>query len=427
GRVTARVGMAVQAIGVAGQMHGLVLVDSSGMPVRDAVLWPDQRAVGVLDVFTGFDAGRPGELGNPIAAGMAGPILLWLSRNEPESLGAGTVAVQPKDWLRMQLCDGGALTDPSDASATLLYDVLADGWSDELRKELGLRRDLLPRIVPSDQVAGFLRKDLADELNLPADIPVVVGAGDAPAALLGAGIEEPGRMLINAGTAAQALTPLPSPTIPPADLLGVHQYRSATDMTPWYAMASMVNAGLALSWVRRIVGFEWEQVYRLGDQALNRDDDPLFLPFLSTERDPWADNSRGGVWSGLNLGHDREALARSAVLGVALYLGLRVRRLMALTQEGSVMMAGGATRHLEWVELMATILGRKVAIAPDSHMTVRGAAQLAARGVGKAIPHPQVAHVVEPRLDDDVEGPMSAFEAAVRGDDRAAQEGHTSG
>ena len=134
----------VVALGLSGQMHGVALSDAAGNPTRPAVLWADTRSAGLLDRYRELDAGLRGRLANTLAAGMAGPSLLWLRDEEPEAHRAARWALQPKDWLRVWLT-GQSFSEPSDASATLLYDLQADGWSEQVIKVLGLRTDLLPR------------------------------------------------------------------------------------------------------------------------------------------------------------------------------------------------------------------------------------------------------------------------------------------
>lgn len=412
-RVTASHGPTVAAVGVVGQMHGVVPVDDQGRPVRDAVLWPDHRADSVLEDFARFDDQHVGVLGNPLVPGMAGPILTWLTRNEPDSLKDAHRVVQPKDWLRMQLCDAEALTDPSDASATLLYDVRRDDWSADICEAVGVDRDLLPGIYPSSSVAGSLDPAVSERLNL-GDIPVVVGSGDAAAALLGAGIEEPGVALINIGTGGQVMTPMDSPVAGRLVGPGIHQYRSASKATPWYSMAAVANAGLALGWVREIVGYDWDQIYDTAGAVLDSHAvDPVFLPFLAGEREPSHDALKGAAWNGLTLAHDREALVRSALRGVAFYLGSRAKALMDITGVSAAIMSGGAARHVQWVELLATILDLDITVSTDKHLSVRGAARLAARGVGHDLPAPLAGEKVSPRLDADIDGQLEAFDETV--------------
>lgn len=413
-RVTASHGRSVTAAAIAGQMHGVVLVDGRGRPVRDAVLWPDQRAASVLDDFVAFDDRHPGVLGNPIVPGMAGPILAWLERHEPDRLRQATLVVQPKDWLRMQLCGAYPVTDPSDASATLLYDVAADAWSWAVCDAVGIDRQLLPEVAPSSRVVGAVDPAVAQDLNLSDDVSVVVGSGDAGAALLGAGIEVPGTALVNTGTGGQIMTPVEAPASGRHLGPGIHQYRSASEATEWYAMAAVANVGLALAWVRDIIAFEWDEMYAAADSVYGTaDSDPMFLPFFSGEREPSREIAKGGSWSGLSRSHDREALARSAVRGVAFYLGIRARTLMDLTGVSAAVMSGGAVRHRHWVELLATILDRDVTVA-DAHLTVRGAARLAARGVGSDLPDPEPGRSVEPYPDPHLETSLRAFEEATK-------------
>lgn len=411
--VTESHGRDVTAVGLGGQMHGVVLIDREGRHVRPAVLWPDHRATTVLDRFSRFDHDHPGVLGNPLVPGMAGPILAWLAEHEPDSVRNADAVVQPKDWLRMKLTRTGAATDPSDASATLLYDVSSDSWSDELSDVVPMRHDQLPPIVDSDAVVGFLDDTVAEELNLQR-IPVVAGAGDAAAALLGAGIEEPGTALVNIGTGGQIMTPIPGPAGGKGLGPGLHQYRSASNATAWYAMAAIANAGLALDWVRTMAGYSWDQLYETAAGVfLSPDQDPTFMPFLTNERHPSHDAPTGAAWTGLGLEHDAEALVRSALRGVALYLGHRARALMELANASVAVMSGGSARHDEWVVVLATILGRDIAVSPDMHLTVRGAARLAARATGADFIDPPPGRLVSPRTDVDVESLLRSFEDAV--------------
>lgn len=412
-KVTADHGSRIEAVGLAGQMHGVVLIDEAGRPVRNAVLWPDHRAESQLAVFRRFDGEHGGVLGNPIVPGMAGPILAWMARHEPHSLRAAVGVVQPKDWLRMQLCRSAAFTDPSDASATLLYDVVADDWSVDLCREIGIDAAMLPPIGCSDQSVGVLDAEVAGMLGL-REIPVVMGAGDAAAALVGAGVERPGTALINTGTGGQVMTPMATSAVAGGVGPGIHQYRTASQAPQWYAMAAVANGGLALGWVRKMVGYDWDRVYSLAGSVLEHGaSDPTFLPFLAGEREPGRDDPVGAAWRGLKLAHDPDALVRSALRGVAFYLGLRARALIELTGVSRAVVSGGSTRHPDWVELLATVLGTDVAIAPDMHLTVRGAARLAARGVGHDFPTPVDGSEVSPRRDVDVTELLRDFDDMI--------------
>lgn len=377
----------VRAIGLSGQMHGLVLTDSGNRPVRNAILWPDRRATAEVKVFAEVDAASPGSLANPLVPGMPGPMLLWLKAHEPHIWRVIKHVVSPKDWVRSRLIgSGNVATDPSDASATLLWDVRIDDWSPDVLRTLDLDRSKLPRIVGSDQVVGTLSGQAAGELGLEEGLPVAAGAGDAAAALLGLGVESPGTVVLNVGTAGQALGVVGDA---PRDLAHAlyAQYHTAGSDSAWYAMAPVLNAGLALNWVRTVLAMEWEDLFGEAGHALTKvPSDPRFVPYLAGERDPAIGLDARGAWFGLSVSHDRAALARSALVGVGSYLAHRTRLLVGLIGGRRIVLSGGSTRNLDWAQLLTTLIGQEVDIAVDANASVRGAAILAARSQGGDIP-----------------------------------------
>ncbi|MDQ3496396.1 MAG: FGGY family carbohydrate kinase, partial [Actinomycetota bacterium] len=253
-----RWGAEVTALGLSGQMHGVVLTDERGLPLRPAVLWADARSSAELAAYRGLvdeDLGR--RLANPPAVGMAGPSLLWLRDHEPDAYTSARWALQPKDWLRMRLT-GEAATEPSDASATLLYDLLSDDWSYAAAEALGLRAELLAPLVPSACIAGTLEEEAAGDLGLREGLPVAAGAADTAAAMLGTGLLRPGPVQLTVGTGGQVVTPKEGPDPDPHGR--THLYRAAVPGL-WYSMAAVQNAGLALEWVRKMLGASWNDVY----------------------------------------------------------------------------------------------------------------------------------------------------------------------
>lgn len=377
----------VQAIGLSAQMHGLVLTDSSNRPVRNAILWPDRRATAEVKVFAELDAATSGSLGNPLVPGMPGPMLLWLKAHEPHTWRAISHIVAPKDWVRSRLIGGGVTaTDPSDASATLLWDVRVDDWSSDVLQTLGLDRSFLPPVVASDHVVGTLSGSAAAELGLEEGLPVAAGAGDAAAALLGLGVESPGAVVLNVGTAGQALGVVGGePADLPHDLYA--QYHTAGAESTWYAMAPVLNAGLALNWVRTVLAMDWEDLFGEAEDALTKvPEDPRFVPYLAGERDPAIGLDARGAWLGLSVSHERASLARSALVGVGSYLAHRTRTLVDLIGGTRIVLSGGSTRNLDWAQLLTTLIGREVDLAVDTNASVRGAAILAARSQRGDIP-----------------------------------------
>jgi xylulokinase len=376
----------VGGIGLSGQMHGVVLSDSGGQPLRPAVLWADTRSREQLDAYRALDGRLLHALANPPAVGMAGPTLLWLRDGEPEVYEAAALALQPKDWVRLRLT-GEARSEPSDASATLLYDLGADRWSDAVVEALGLRRDLLAPLVPSGAVAGGLAPEAAKALGLPAGLSVAAGAADAAAAALGSGLLGPGPVQLTVGTGGQILAPRRDPVADPHGR--THLYRAAHDEPSgrYYAMAAVQNAGLALRWALRLLRVNsWNLAYREAFSAPPGSDGVLFLPYLSGERTPHFDPDARGAWIGLGLSHERAHLLRAALEGVAYSLREALEALEATgVQAPELRLAGGGTLREPWRQMLADVLGRPLLLLPRSaaaSASARGAALLAGIAAG---------------------------------------------
>src|ERR687896_276230 len=353
-----RRGAEVTALGLSGQMHGVVLADELGLPLRSAVLWADARSGAELEAYRRLDEDLGRRLANPPAVGMAGPSLLWLRDHEPDAYTSARWALQPKDWLRMRMT-GEAATEPSDASATLLYDLLADDWAYGVVEDLGLRAELLAPLVLSARVAGTLKGEAADDLGLWEGLPVAAGAADTAAAMLGTGLVRPGPVQLTVGTGGQVVTPRREPEPDPYGR--THLYRAALPGL-WYSMAAVQNAGLALEWVRKVLDISWKEVYEEAFAVPPGSGGVTFLPYLSGERTPRFDPGARGVWTGLGLDHTRGHLLRAALEGVAFALR---EALEALEDQGitarELRLAGGGTGGGSggpWRQLLADVLGR---------------------------------------------------------------------
>ncbi len=369
----------VQAIGLSGQMHGLVLCTADGEALRPAILWADTRSSPELAAYRSLSKEQRQTLANPLTTGMAGPSLLWLKRHETATYHAADWALQPKDWLRLRLC-GEAASEPSDASATLLYDLFADNWAFEIIAALGLRKELLPRLIPSGAVAGYLSAEAAKELGLPAGLPVAAGAADTAAAMLGSGLLKPGVMQLTIGSGAQIVVAKNNALADPK--LITHLYRAAAPRR-YYAMAALQNAGVALEWQRKILGLTWPEVYQEAWAVPAGCEGLSFLPYLTGERTPHLNPQARGAWVGLGLVHQRGHLARAALEGVAFSIR---EALAALEQAGNqateLRLAGGGTLEPGWRQLLADVLERPLLISSIADASARGAALLAGIALG---------------------------------------------
>lgn len=367
--------VAVLAIGLSGQMHGVVLVDPAGRPVRPAVLWSDRRAGSELHRLRTRLGATADRLANPIVTGMAGPTIAALARTEPDSLEVAEWTLQPKDWVRLQLT-GQIATDPSDASATLLWDADDDAWSLEACTALDVRPHWLPEIRPSHAAGGHTTVDAAELLGVEPGIPVAVGAADTAAALLGAGLEV-GQTQLSTGTGGQIARLLDQPIVDGARR--THVFRAAED-DRWYAMAAIQNVGIAIDWALRVLGTDLDRA----DEALATTPigahGVVFVPYLTGERTPHMNAGLTGQWAGLRPETSRNDLIRSVFEGVAFALrdGLDALRHAGHHVDQALLAGGGSVSGL-WRQLLADALGIPLIPHDATDASVRGAALLAWR------------------------------------------------
>ncbi len=346
-------GRAVGGIGLSGQMHGLVVLDADGRVIRPALLWNDQRtAAECVEIEERVGRKRLLELtGNRALTGFTAPKLLWLRRHEPDAYARIARVMLPKDYVRLRLTGEWAI-DAADASGTLLFDVARRRWSDEVLEALELPHDWFPPVLESPDLAG--RASACDEKL--QGVPVAAGAGDQPAAALGVGIDRPGPVSIVLGTSGVVLAALPGYA---HDAEGrVHAFCHAVPGT-WQAMGVMLSAAGSLEWLRERLAPDASfdalaaeaAAWPPGAEGL------LFAPYLAGERTPHADPDARGAFVGLQLRHDRGALVRAVLEGVA--FGLRdaldaVRQLGVDASVGRV--SGGGARSPLWLEIVASVL-----------------------------------------------------------------------
>jgi xylulokinase len=363
-------GAAPDHVGFSGQMHGVVVVDEEFTPLRPAILWADGRSAdqaAALQATLGRT--RMSRLGSPAVSGFAGTTIAWLIANEPEVMTRAAYLLQPKDWLRVAL--GGELaTDPSDASGTLLYDVVSGEWSDAVLDWLGLAPARLAPVVASTAAAGEVR------LGTRA-IPCVVGGADTACALAGLGVSAGGGF-VAVGSGAQVVRVMSGPDLD--DTLRTHTFATAGPAGGgWYRIGAVQSAGLALTpalaWLDATID---EANAALADGIASTD--PIFVPYLSGERTPFMDPHLRGAWFGLSLATDRRSILRSVLEGVAQAVALSVEAVQASGDRlpEVVPLIGGGTHDPAFQQLLSDASGLTLAIteAPDS--AVVGAALLAA-------------------------------------------------
>ncbi len=383
----------VVSLAIVGQMHGLTLVTERSGLLRPPIIWLDRRAGAEVADYQRLPADLRARLGNAPSAGMAGPLLVWMSRHEPDAYRRARWMLQPKDWLRLRLTGLGvqAATDPTDASGTLLFDLARGTWATDVAQALGLRTELLPEIRPPAEIAGTLLPAAAEQLGLRPGLPVATGAADTAASLLAARLPAVGHWgLLTLGTGGQLIVPVPADS-GGADLSGTTNLFRSVD-GGIFRLAGAQNVGVTLDWVRRTLGASWDELYDTAARPWQADT-PVFLPQLAGER--WDDRDctgpggeppgtpRGGAWIGLTLAHERDDLMRAALEGVAFLLRGQLDDMRAAgCAPARISLAGGGTRHPAWRQLLADVLAVPLHPAGSGWLTACGAALIAAAATG---------------------------------------------
>lgn len=381
---------AIRAIGLSGQMHGLVALDGRRRVLRPAILWNDQRAGPECREITAAAGGAKALAAltdNAMLPGYVGGKLRWLRAHEPEVFARIRSFLMPKDYLRLRLC-GEAGTDLSDASGTGLFDVRARTWSRRLVDLLELPEAWLPRCLESQAIAGALRPEVAEELGLEPGIPVVAGGGDAVMQTVGAGVLGEGEVLVVMGTGGNVTTTSGAcPDMPgPNTQIFCHVVPGR-----WVAMGVTLNAGNALRWYRDLsaagggnVKRGYAELAHLAESSPPGAGGLVFLPYLQGERCPHADPSARGCFVGLGLRTREADVVRSVMEGVALSL-LDVHGVLAgpAARGGRVVASGGGAASRTWRQILADVFDREVITREASEdASALGAAVVAGLATG---------------------------------------------
>jgi xylulokinase len=353
-------GVTPAALGLSGQMHGLVALDGENRVLRPAILWNDQRtAAEAAEIESRVGIERLIQLtGNRALTGFTAPKLLWLRRHEAETYGRIESVLLPKDYVRLRLLGERAI-DAADASGTLLFDVARRRWSDEVLEALEIPERWLPPVYESP------------------DVPAAPGAGDQAAAALGVGVDRPGPVSVVLGTSGVVFGALPSFVADPE--ARAHVFCHAVPGA-WHAMGVMLSAAGSLRWLRDAFGSR-DGYAALLDEAERWPpavEGLSFLPYLAGERTPHADPDARGAFVGLSLRHDRGALVRAVLEGVAYGLRDSLEILRGLGVEPTVgRISGGGARSTLWLRILASALRLRLERTEIEAGSAFGAALLA--------------------------------------------------
>ncbi len=374
----------VAAIGLTGQMHGAVLLDAAGDVLRPAILWNDQRTSVECEVIR--RAVGPERLveitGNDALTGFTAPKLVWVRDHEPDVWRQIAHVLLPKDYVRLRLT-GDYAVDVADGAGTLLFDLAARTWSQEVLAALEIDPEWLPPTFEGPAITGPVSGQAADATGLRAGTPVVAGGGDQAANGVGVGAVAAGTMALSLGTSGVVFAPTDRPIFDPFGR--VHAFCHAVPGR-WHLMSVMLSAAGSLRWFRDTLapGVEFADLVAAAASVPAGSQGLLFLPYLSGERSPHPDPLARGAFVGLTLAHDRRHLTRAVLEGVAFGLrdGLDLMVAAGMPAPDQIRASGGGTASPLWRQILADVLDAEIATVNTTEGAAYGAGLLAAVGAG---------------------------------------------
>ena len=385
----ARPDASIEAIGISGQMHSSVFLDKAGDVIRPALLWCDGRTTVECAEITervGGEARLRDLACNPALEGFTLPKVLWLRTHEPQAYARLVTVILPKDYIRHRLT-GVLATDPSDASATLMYDTAHLRWSDEILAAVGVSRSIVPDVGGSSEILGRVTSAAAAVTGLASGTPVVGGGADNACGAAGVGVIAPGEAVSSWGTSGTVLAPMLEPRVDPA--LRAHTFCHVVPDT-WYMMGVVLSAGGAFAWYRDQLARELAGM-RDADALLDAEASSVqagaggvtFLPYLQGERTPLRDAEARGAFLGLSLAHTRAHMTRAVLEGVTFALRDSLTILQDLGMSPTqLLLTGGGAKSPFVRRLQAEVFGLPVSTVNREEGPAYGAALLAAVGAG---------------------------------------------
>ena len=384
----------VSAIGLTGQMHGLVLLDEWGEVLRPCIMWNDQRSHLECEEITEL-VGSQKVLeitGNPVLAGFTAPKIRWVQKNEPEIFNKTAKVLLPKDYIRYKLT-GEFFSDVSDASGTSLLNVGERKWSDEILEALGWNKDWLPEVTESTEMSANISADGSEATGLPVGIPVAAGGGDCAAQAVGSSIVQEGKVSVTLGTSGVVFAQSDQYRVEPEGKL--HSFCHAVP-GKWHLMGVMLSAAGSFQWYKNNLGDleskleeegggdAYENLTRKAAIVPPGSDGLIFLPYLSGERTPYPDPYAKGCFIGLSLRHKKEHLSRSVLEGVSFGLNDSLQLMKKLgIHPKEVQLSGGGTKSTLWKQMLADIFDAPCTMVNAREGAAYGAALLASVGSGQ--------------------------------------------
>lgn len=373
---------AIEGISFSGQMHGLVLLDEEGNPVRNAILWNDTRTTEQCrEIERTLGDKLLSVTRNPALEGFTLPKILWVRKYEPDTFARAKLFLLPKDYLRYRLT-GELHMDYSDAAGTLLLDVGGKEWSSEVLEAFELPASFCPPLVESHELVGTLLPQYAESTGLSVNTKIFAGGADNACGAIGSGILSEGLTLCSIGTSGVILSYEEDRE---KDFGGKVHFFNHGKEDSFYAMGVTLAAGYSLSWFKKTFApnESFDQLLDGVGAVKPGAGGLIFTPYLVGERTPHADPHIRASFIGVDGSHERIHFARAVMEGITFSLNESVDMFrQAGKTVDTVISIGGGAQNPVWLQMQADIFDAKVVALENEQGPGLGAAMLAAYGSG---------------------------------------------
>lgn len=362
----------VCCISFSAQMMGCIPVDREGVALRRSLIWADMRGtteahfmektLGMENIYK--------ITGHRIGASYTAAKILWIKENEPDIYRRTYKVLNTKDFIILKLT-GKFVTDYSDASGTNLLDIRSKVWSDDIIKEINIRKDMLPEIHASTDIAGGVTRDAAIKTGLLEGTPVVIGGGDGSCATVGAGAVEEGSVYCALGTSAWISLASDKPIFD--DKMCTFNFVHL-DKELYSPCGTMQSAGNSYKWLKNtLCGIEsaeaidknispYELINNLIEKSKPGANNLLFLPYLMGERSPRWNPDAKGAFVGLNITHSKEDMYRSVLEGITFNLKVILDVYNRVLPIEKVIAIGGGAKGNTWLQILADIWHKDIQV-----------------------------------------------------------------
>ena len=373
----------LEGIAISGQMHGLVTLDAENKVVRPAILWNDTRTTKqCIEIMEGFGDRLISITKNKALEGFTLPKILWMQEEERELWSKVAHIMLPKDYLIFRLT-GEFATDYSDAAGTLLLDVAAKKWSDEILAKYNIDEKILPKLYNSIDCVGKIKAEYQKDFGFEKEVKVMGGGADNACAAVGSGIVSNGIGMVSIGTSGVFLSYEDEAHSNYSGRLHLFNH-GIPDV--YYSMGVTLAAGHSLNWFKETFAPKesFEELLSDIDKIPAGSDGLLFAPYIVGERTPYADSKVRGSFTRIDTTHTRAHFARAVLEGITFSLRDSMELMSEFTAKkfDKILSVGGGSKNKDWLQMQADIFDTEIITLTTEQGPGLGAAMMAAVGTG---------------------------------------------